>query len=180
MFTSNQSCDGSHSLFAPSSAHQLGNSIGVLRQYYNLGVRYVTLAHFCHNAFADSCGFEVPIEPLHRGLRYARTFFFQSSDAQEYYYISPLGRSLIEEMNRLGILVDLSHTSDSTASQALNYSRAPVIWSHSSARSVYDASHNIPDDVLRLIGFGEGQRDAVVMVSYSFVVVTQFITCSIS
>jgi membrane dipeptidase len=72
-----------HSL-TPSSAHQLGNSIGVLRQYYNLGVRYVTLAHFCHNAFADSSGFEVPIEPLHGGLRYAKAFVFVlSSDAQE-------------------------------------------------------------------------------------------------
>jgi len=75
-----------------------------------------------------------------------------------------LGHSLIDEMNRLGVLVDLSHTSDDTAKQAIQYSRAPVIWSHSSARAVYNVPRNVPDDILALIGRGEGQKDAVVMV----------------
>lgn len=117
----------------------------MLRTYYDLGVRYVTLTHSCHNAFADSCGiFEGPT-PYHGGL-------------------SELGYRLIDEMNRIGMLVDLSHTSDDTARQAIKYSKAPVIWSHSSARAVHNVPRNVPDDILELIGFGQGQTDAVVMV----------------
>ena len=112
---------------------------------YELGVRYVTLTHTCHNAFADSCGFLEGIKPRWGGL-------------------SPLGFSLIDEMNRLGMLVDLSHTSDDTAKDALKHSKAPVIWSHSSARAVHNVPRNVPDDVLELVGFGPGQRDGVVMV----------------
>jgi len=101
------------------SAHQLGNSLAVLRQYVRLGVRYVTLTHTCHNAFADSAGLFTPLPPRHFGL-------------------SELGEELIRETNRLGIVVDLSHTSDLTAVQALAVSQAPVIWSHSNAREVWD------------------------------------------
>ncbi|KAI6129404.1 hypothetical protein EDD16DRAFT_1545311 [Pisolithus croceorrhizus] len=106
------------SLLGVEGGHQLGNSIAVLRQYYDLGVRYVTLTHVCHNAFADSCGSLVMIPPLHLGL-------------------SPLGFKLIEEMNRIGML-------------------APVMWSHSSARAVYNVARNVPDEVLSMIGTGEG------------------------
>ncbi|KAJ7782834.1 membrane dipeptidase-domain-containing protein [Mycena metata] len=136
------------SLLGVEGGHQLGNSIAVLRQYHALGVRYVTLTHTCHNAFADSCGFEPGMIPLHGGL-------------------SPLGLRLIDEMNRLGVLVDLSHTSDDTARQALKHSKAPVIWSHSSARAVHDVPRNVPDDVLALVGTSEGQTDAVVMVNFA-------------
>ncbi|KAI0814758.1 membrane dipeptidase-domain-containing protein [Irpex lacteus] len=124
--------------------HQLGNSIAVLRQLYNLGVRYVTLTHTCHNAFADSCG-TLP---------------------EKWGGLSPLGYHLIDEMNRIGVLVDLSHTSDNTARQAIKYSKAPVIWSHSSARAVHTHERNVPDDILELIGTEEGQ-DAVVMVNFA-------------
>ncbi|KAF8348181.1 membrane dipeptidase-domain-containing protein [Amanita rubescens] len=132
------------SILGVEGGHQLGNSISVLRQYYNLGVRYVTLTHTCHNAFADSSG---PSVTLHNGL-------------------SSFGLRLIDEMNRLGILVDLSHTSDATAVQALNYSKAPVIWSHSSARAIHDVPRNVPDYILQLLGTGPGKKDGIVMVNF--------------
>ncbi|KAI8998616.1 membrane dipeptidase-domain-containing protein [Trametes punicea] len=136
------------SLLGVEGGHQLGNSIQVLRQYYELGVRYVTLTHICHNAFADSCGLQPGIKPRWGGL-------------------SELGYALIDEMNRIGMLVDLSHTSDDTAKQALKYSKAPVIWSHSSARGVHDVPRNVPDDILELIGLGPNKTDAVVMVNFA-------------
>ncbi|KXN90124.1 hypothetical protein AN958_04614 [Leucoagaricus sp. SymC.cos] len=136
------------SLIGIEGAHQLGNSVAALRQYHALGVRYATLTHTCHNAFADSCGYTPGIIPLHHGL-------------------SALGKRLIDEMNRIGVLVDLSHTSDATASQAIQHSKAPVIWSHSSARAVHYHVRNVPDEVLELIGKGEGKNDAVVMVNFA-------------
>lgn len=72
-------------------------------------------------------------------------------------------------MNRLGVLVDLSHASDATAAQTLRHSKAPVIWSHSSAGAVHDAPRNIPDHLLRLIGTGDDQKDGVVMVRVSVI-----------
>jgi len=127
-------------------AHQLSNSLGALRMYQKLGVKYVTLTHSCHNAFADSAGVDAPLPPRHGGL-------------------SPIGKSLVKELNRLGILVDLSHTSDDTARQALQLTQAPVIWSHSSARAVWNHTRNVPDDILEMIGETKGKTDAVVMVS---------------
>ncbi|TFK53899.1 hypothetical protein OE88DRAFT_1654272, partial [Heliocybe sulcata] len=130
------------------NALQLGNSLSVLCQYYDLGVRYVTLAHVCHNAFADSCGFLEWLEPLHGGL-------------------SEFGYTLVSEMNRIGMLVDLSHTADTTAKQALKHTKAPVIGSHSSARARWDVPRNVPDDVLELVGINENKVDGVIMVNFA-------------
>ncbi|SCV68311.1 BQ2448_432 [Microbotryum intermedium] len=114
--------------------HQLGSSLSSLRAYHALGARYLTLTHTCHNALADSCGMQgTPIEPRWNGL-------------------SQFGKKAIREMNRLGMMVDLSHTSPDTASQALSLSQSPVIFSHSNARGVHPVVRNVPDTILRRIG----------------------------
>lgn len=94
----------------------------------------VTLTHTCNNALADSCGMQgTPIASRWGGL-------------------SPFGRAALAEMNRLGMIVDVSHTSPQTASQAMSISKAPVIFSHSNARGVHDVVRNLPDSILQRIG----------------------------
>ena len=94
----------------------------------------VTLTHTCNNALADSCGMQgTPIASRWGGL-------------------SPFGRAAVAEMNRLGMIVDVSHTSPQTASQAMSLSKAPVVFSHSNARGVHDVVRNVPDSILHRIG----------------------------
>jgi membrane dipeptidase len=114
------------SLMGIEGLHQIGNSASLLRQYYALGVRYATLTHVCHNIYADSAS---PSQPLHDGL-------------------SPRGREMVREMNRLGMVVDLSHTSPKTMRDALEASTAPVVFSHSNAWALHRHERNVPDDVL--------------------------------
>lgn len=116
------------SLIGVEGGHQIGNSPAALRTFYALGVRYMTLSHSLNNDFADSA----TDAPVHHGL-------------------TPFGRAIVHEMNRLGMLVDLSHVSAETMRQAIALSAAPVIFSHSSARAVTDHPRNVPDDVLRLL-----------------------------
>ncbi|KAG7126920.1 Dipeptidase sirJ like protein [Verticillium longisporum] len=139
--------------------HQIGNSAANLRTYYNLGVRYSTLTHNCHNKFADAAILENPLrkaEPHWHG-------------------VSPLGRRLVNEMNRLGMFVDLSHVSEDTMVDVLGGnetwtgSKAPVIFSHSSAYSVCPHPRNVKDHVLHLVK----QRNSLVMVNFS----PDFISC---
>lgn len=128
------------SLLGVEGLHQIANSASVLRLYHTLGVRYATLTHECHNAFADSA---TPPVPQHHGL-------------------SPAGRALVHEMNRMGMLVDLAHVSHETMRDALAETRAPVIFSHSSAFALCHHERNVPDDVLDLVRLNAG----VVMVSF--------------
>jgi membrane dipeptidase len=113
------------SLMGAEGGHSIANSLGTLRGLYALGVRYMTLTHNDNVDWADSA----TDEPKAGGL-------------------TAFGREVVREMNRLGMLVDLSHVAATTMRDALDTSTAPVIFSHSSARAVCDHPRNIPDDVL--------------------------------
>jgi membrane dipeptidase len=127
------------SLIGVEGGHQIGGSLAALRQYYDLGARYMTLSHFKNNEFADS-----------------------ATDDPKWHGLNDFGRTVVHEMNRLGMLVDLSHVSEETMRDALEVSRAPVIFSHSSARALDDHPRNVSDDVLRLTA----QNGGVVMVNF--------------
>jgi membrane dipeptidase len=113
------------SLMGAEGGHSINNSLATLRALYALGVRYMTLTHNDTIDWADSA----TDEPRHDGL-------------------SRFGEEVVREMNRLGMLVDLSHVAPSTMRDALRVTEAPVLFSHSSARAVCDHPRNIPDDVL--------------------------------
>lgn len=113
------------SLLGAEGGHSIDDSVGVLRCLYRLGVRYLTLTHNDNNAWADSA----TDEPRAGGL-------------------TEFGREIVREMNRLGMLVDLSHVAPATMHAALDVTAAPVIFSHSSSRAVCDHPRNVPDDVL--------------------------------
>ena len=143
--------------------HSIGNSLAHLRIFYELGVSYATLTHNCHNRYADAAVQETPdgagkkAEPLWHG-------------------ISPAGKDLVLEMNRLGMIVDLAHVSADTMRDVLGAgkddwtgSHAPIIFSHSSAYAVCPHPRNVPDDVLQLVK----ERNSVVMVNFS----PDFVSC---
>jgi membrane dipeptidase len=127
------------SLIGVEGGHQIDNSLAALRAYYELGARYMTLTHSSNAAWADSA----TDAPVHHGL-------------------TPFGREVVREMNRLGMLVDLSHVSADTMRAALAVTQAPVIFSHSSARALVDHPRNVPDDVLHLVAANGG----IVMVNF--------------
>jgi membrane dipeptidase len=128
------------SLIGIEGGHQINNSLGTLRQMYDLGARYMTLTHVLNTAWADSA----TDAPAHDGL-------------------TAFGRAVVGEMNRLGMLVDLSHVSPKTMKDALAVTRAPVIFSHSSARALIDHPRDVPDDVLSLVAKNHG----IVMVNFA-------------
>lgn len=127
------------SLIGMEGAHQIGDSLPALRRFYDLGVRYMTLSHNKTNSVADS-----------------------ATDDFQHDGISPFGEQVIAEMNRLGMLVDLSHVSAPSMKDALRLSRAPVIFSHSNAFHLNPHPRNVPSDVLRLLPANGG----VVMVNF--------------
>ena len=128
------------SLIGIEGGHQIDNSLAVLRQMYDLGARYMTLTHSRNTGWADS-----------------------ATDAPHHHGLAPFGEEVVREMNRLGMLVDLSHVSPDTMRTALRVSTAPVIFSHSSARALVDHPRDVPDDVLKLVAANGG----VVMVNFA-------------
>ncbi len=123
-------------LIGIEGGHAIEDSIELLRAFYRFGARYMTLTHVNSNDWADSSG----DEPKHNGL-------------------TPFGREVVLEMNRLGMLVDVSHVSDKTFYDVLETTKAPVIASHSSARALCEAKRNMTDDMLRALAKNGGVAD---------------------
>jgi membrane dipeptidase len=121
------------SLLGAEGGHSINSSLGVLRSLYALGVRYMTLTHNNNVGWADS-----------------------ATDQPQAGGLTDFGREVVAEMQRLGMLVDLSHVASSTMRDALDVAQAPVIFSHSSARALCDHPRNVPDDVLRRLAGNGG------------------------
>jgi membrane dipeptidase len=130
-------------LIGIEGGHLIEEDLALLRTYHHLGARYLTLTHGFHTTWADSAGLGGPIEPKHGGL-------------------TDFGRDVVREMNRLGMMVDVSHTADSTLRDVLEVSSAPVMASHSGCRALADHPRNIPDELIR----GIAERGGVVHVLF--------------
>jgi membrane dipeptidase len=126
-------------LMGMEGGHMIDNDLGLLRNYAALGVRYLTLTHFKNNDWADSS----TDKPAHNGL-------------------TPFGKEVVHELNRLGVMVDISHVADKTFYDAIAASTAPVIASHSSCRAISYHARNMTDDMLRALAKNGG----VVMINY--------------
>jgi membrane dipeptidase len=127
------------SLMGIEGGYSIDDSLGLLREFHQAGVRYMTLTHSTTTTWADS-----------------------ATDAPKWDGLSPFGEQVVKEMNRLGMMVDLSHVSEDTMLDAMRVSEAPVIFSHSSARAVTGHARNVPDSVLRMMPEDGG----VVMVTF--------------
>ena len=127
------------SMLGIEGGHAIENSLGALRAFYRMGVRYMTLTHNGTLDWADA-----------------------ANDEQRHDGLTHFGQEVVREMNRLGMLVDLSHTSPSTMNDALDVTEAPVIWSHASANGIREHPRNVPDQVLRRLPKNGG----VVMVTF--------------
>lgn len=127
------------SLIGMEGGHVLENSLGALRAYYDLGARYMTLTHNVTLDWADT-----------------------QAETAKHGGLTRFGEEVVREMNRLGMLVDLSHTAVETMDDALRVSEAPVIFSHSSARALTDVARNVPDEILKRLSANGG----VVMVTF--------------
>uniref|UniRef100_A0A7N8YFH8 Dipeptidase n=1 Tax=Mastacembelus armatus TaxID=205130 RepID=A0A7N8YFH8_9TELE len=140
------------SLIGVEGGHSIDSSLGTLRTMYQLGVRYLTLTHSCNTPWADNWLVDTGSEPSqHNGL-------------------SPFGKQLISEMNRLGMLIDLAHVTVTVMNQVLDLSEAPVIFSHSSAYSICPNKRNVPDDVLQRVK----KTGGIVMVNFY----NDYVTCN--
>jgi len=128
------------SLMGIEGGHSINNSLAALRELFRAGARYMTLTHWNNTQWADAA----TADPQHNGL-------------------SPFGEHVVKEMNRLGMLIDLSHVAAQTMNRVLDITAAPVIFSHSSARAICAHPRNVPDDVLKRLESNGG----VVMVNYA-------------
>ncbi len=136
------------SLLGLEGGHAIENSLGALRMYYEMGARYMTLTHNVTLDWADA-----------------------ALDSAKHGGLTPFGEEVVREMNRLGMLVDLSHVSPGTMSDALNVTEAPVIFSHSGSRALVDHPRNVPDSILARLPKNGG----VVMVPF----VTSFVSAAL-
>jgi membrane dipeptidase len=138
-------------LLGIEGGHAIEDSPRLLRDYYRLGVRYMTLTHWNTNNWADSSGdTDNPDVAHHNGL-------------------TPLGKEIVHEMNRLGMMVDISHTADKTFYDALETSQAPIIASHSSCRAVTNVPRNMTDDMIRALA----KKGAVMQINFNCGFVSQ-------
>src|SRR2546428_3292444 len=137
-------------LMGIEGGHAIEDSLGALREFHRLGVRYMTLTHMNTNHWADSSGkFFLPD--------------FNPADSRVHHGLTDFGREVVREMNRIGMMVDVSHVSDETFDDVLETSRAPVFASHSSCRAICDIPRNLTDDQIRRIAAKRG----VVMINVS-------------
>jgi membrane dipeptidase len=127
-------------LMGMEGGHMIDDSLAVLRDYHRLGVRYLTLTHSVNTDWADSSG----DKPAHNGL-------------------TAFGKDVVRELNRLGVMVDISHVADKTFWDALETSKAPLVASHSSMRAISGHARNMTDDMIRALG----AKGGVVMINYS-------------
>ncbi|KAK4885827.1 hypothetical protein RN001_002098, partial [Aquatica leii] len=118
------------SLIGVEGGHSIDSRLGTLRMYYDLGVRYMTLTHSCNTPWADNSYVD---------------------DSRPVHNLTEFGKLVVKEMNRLGMLVDLSHVSHNVMNEAIKVSRAPVIFSHSAAYDLVPHNRNIPNDTLLLL-----------------------------
>ncbi|KAI4502343.1 hypothetical protein M0802_002255, partial [Mischocyttarus mexicanus] len=172
------------SLIGVEGGHSLGSSLAVLRTLYHLGVRYLTLTHRCNTPWAKSSTAEEDNEDGEYGnlrvqeileainrieeyspspgcgciLKYPLVLLFSFAGGG----LTAFGKAVVREMNRLGMLVDLSHTARATMRDALKTTKAPLIFSHSSAFAICNSSRNVPDDILKQLAANDG----LVMVTF--------------
>lgn len=129
------------------NGYALGTDLSLVQRYYDLGTRYITLTHSGHNDLGDS---STP----------------RSGPEEEFGGLSEFGKAVVQEMNRLGIMIDISHVSDNTARDVFSLSRAPVMASHSGARALADVPRNLNDDLLLALEENGGVIQVVALDSY--------------